>query len=99
LRQTVDVSAVDANDDAIERWLVIELRYDPDRRERRHVVIAAFDSKAECNRRLTELRKENRDADLSQRHCPVGYTAAQERRRVDWALRGFKKSRIRKRLK
>lgn len=40
MRQTVDVSEVDPKDDAIERWLVMELRYDPDRRERRNVVIA-----------------------------------------------------------
>jgi hypothetical protein len=97
LRQTVDVSEVDPKDDAIERWLVMELRYDPDRRERRNVVIAAFDSEDECNRRLIELRSEGRDADLSQQHYPIGYTAAQQRRRATSMLRGFKKARVRKR--
>ena len=38
---------VDAEDDSIERFIVCHYRYDPQRRERRHVVIAAFDSERE----------------------------------------------------
>jgi hypothetical protein len=91
------VGEVDAKDDAIERWLLLELRYDPDRRERRNVVVAAFDSEAECHRRFIELRLENRDAALSQQHLPAGYTAAQRRRRAESPLKGFKKARVRKR--
>jgi hypothetical protein len=97
LRQTVDVGEVDPKDDAIERWLVMEVRYDSDRRERRNVVIAAFDSEDECNRRLIELRSEGRGADLTHQHYPIGYTAAQQRRRATSMLRGFKKARVRKR--
>ena len=74
------MSEVDAKDDAIERWLGLEFRYDPDRRERRNVVIAAFDSQDECHRRFIELQLENRDAALSQQHLPAGYAAAQRRR-------------------
>jgi hypothetical protein len=98
-RQTVDVSEVDPKDDAVERWLVVEFRYDPDRHERRNVVVAAFDSEAECSRRLVELRSEHRDADLSQQHHSVGYSAAQNRKRSESMLKGFKKTRVRKRRK
>ena len=38
---------VDAGDDSIRRFIVWHSRYDPERRERRHVVVAAFDSQAE----------------------------------------------------
>ncbi len=91
------MSEVDAEDDAIERWLVLEFRYDPDRRERRNVIVAAFDSEDECHRRFTELQTDNRDAALSQQHRPAGYTAAQRRRRAESPLKGFRKARVRKR--
>jgi hypothetical protein len=41
------VSRVDPGDDSIERFIVRHYRYDPQRRERRHVVVAAFDSEPE----------------------------------------------------
>jgi hypothetical protein len=41
------VARVDPEDDSIERFIVCHYRYDPLRRERRHVVIAAFDSERE----------------------------------------------------
>ena len=36
---------IDPNDDSIDRWLVWHYRYDPERRERRNVVIACFDNR------------------------------------------------------
>jgi hypothetical protein len=41
------VARVDPDDDSIERFIVRHYRYDPQRRERRHVVVAAFDNKRE----------------------------------------------------
>ena len=38
------VAEVDPDEDTIARWVVAHYRYDADRRERRHVVVAAFDS-------------------------------------------------------
>jgi hypothetical protein len=38
------VAEVDPDDDTIARWVVAHYRYDADRRERRHVVVAAFDN-------------------------------------------------------
>ncbi len=36
---------IDPNDDSIDRWIVWHYRYDPERRERRNTVIAAFDNR------------------------------------------------------
>src|SRR5215510_12489059 len=41
------MAAVDPDDDSIQRYVVRDYRYDPDRHERRHVVVAAFDSQRE----------------------------------------------------
>jgi len=41
------VARVDPGDDSIERFIVRHYRYDPQRRERRHVVVAAFDNEPE----------------------------------------------------
>ncbi len=38
---------MDPDDDSIERFIVCHYRYDPQRRERRHVVVAAFDGERE----------------------------------------------------
>lgn len=38
---------VDPEDDSIERFIVCHYCYDAERRERRHVVVAAFDSERE----------------------------------------------------
>jgi hypothetical protein len=54
------VARVDPDDDTIARWVVRHYRHDPDRRERRHVVVAAFDTPeeydAEIQKRAEELR-------------------------------------------
>lgn len=41
------MARVDAEDDRIERSIVRHYRHDPQRRERRHVVVAAFDNEQE----------------------------------------------------
>lgn len=46
------MAEVDPEDDAIERFVVRHYRYDPDRRERRHVVVAAFDNEPEFMARI-----------------------------------------------
>jgi hypothetical protein len=61
------VARVDPDDDSIYRWVVRHYRYDADRRERRHVVVAAFDNAeefhADIEQRAAQLRagKECRD--------------------------------------
>jgi hypothetical protein len=41
------VARVDPGDDSIQRFIVRHYCYDPQRRERRHVVVAAFDDEQE----------------------------------------------------
>jgi hypothetical protein len=43
------VARVDPEDDGLRRYIVRHYRYDPERHERRHVVVAAFDSRREFN--------------------------------------------------
>ena len=45
--KTVLMAQVDPNDDEIERFVVRRYAYDPARRERRHIVAAAFDNSLE----------------------------------------------------
>ena len=52
------VPRVDPGDDGIERFIVRHFRYDPQRRERRHVVVAAFDNEPEFRACLDSLRDE-----------------------------------------
>ncbi len=39
--------SVDPDDDSIRRWVLRHYTYDPDRRERRHVTLGAFDTERE----------------------------------------------------
>ena len=48
------MAKVDPDDDGIYRWVVQHYRYDPDRRERRHVVVAAFDNPNEFHTDIEE---------------------------------------------
>lgn len=54
------MAQVDPEDDSIRRFIVRHYRYDPKRRERRHVVVAAFDNEAEYKTRLQEESAEIR---------------------------------------
>ena len=48
-------------DDGIRRFVVRHYRYDPARRERRHVVVAAFDNRREFNACFASLDAEIRN--------------------------------------
>ncbi|WP_155771378.1 hypothetical protein [Mycobacterium asiaticum] len=54
------MASVDPDDDSIRRYVVWHYRYDPDRNERRNVVVAAFDNpdewQAEVRNRAADLR-------------------------------------------
>ena len=50
------MAQVDPGDDTIERFIVRHYRYDPERRERRHVLVAAFDNEPEFNACLESVR-------------------------------------------
>jgi hypothetical protein len=52
------VARVDPGDDTIKRYLVRHYRYDPQRRERRHVVVAAFDDEQEFRACMDSVRDE-----------------------------------------
>ena len=52
------VAQVDPEDDSIERFIVRRYCYDPQRRERRHVVVAAFDNEQEFHACLDSVRHE-----------------------------------------
>ena len=48
-------------DDGIRRFVVRHYRYDPARRERRHVVVAAFDNRREFNACVASVEAEIRN--------------------------------------
>jgi hypothetical protein len=61
---------VDVADDGIRRFVVRHYRYDPERHERRHVVVAAFDNEVEFRALIDSI-----DADIRRRRAagePVG---------------------------
>ncbi|XVX21631.1 hypothetical protein ACQP1U_07160 [Actinomycetota bacterium] len=51
------MAEVDPGDDTITRWIVRHYRYDPERRERRHVVVVAYDNEAEYVARMDEVQR------------------------------------------
>jgi hypothetical protein len=52
------VARVDPGDDSIGRFIVRHYRYDPRRRERRHVVVAAFDNEPEFRACMESVQAE-----------------------------------------
>ncbi len=66
------VARVDPDDDSIRRFVVRHYRYDPDRRERRHVIMAAFDNKREYKACMEETAADIRAR--RERGEPVGST-------------------------
>jgi hypothetical protein len=73
------VAVVDPDDDTIARWVVRHYRYDADRRERRHVVVAAFDNPdefhAEISARAAQLRaRRERGDDVDRLEHITGHT-------------------------
>jgi hypothetical protein len=60
-------SNIDPNDDSIDRWLVWHYRYDPERRERRNIVIACFDNRRAFTRFLERSKADLNEAQLAGR--------------------------------
>ena len=56
---------VDPDDDSIRRWVLRHYRYDPHRRQRRHVFVAAFDDKREFE---AAMAREQRSLTQRQEH-------------------------------
>ena len=54
------VARVDPGDDTVKRFIVRHYRYDPQRRERRHVVVAAFDNEREFQACMDSVQAEIR---------------------------------------
>ena len=87
---------VDPTDDTIDRWIVQWYRFDPERHERRHTIVATFDNAAEMEAEVWRLTRQIRDrkrARMSEdvewisgvRHH-VGYKDEMAARRVAWAV-------------
>jgi hypothetical protein len=81
---------VDPDDDTIVRWVVTHYRYDPDRRERRHVVVAAFDNPDEFHgdiharaERLRAHRDSGEDVDRLERVTGRTYAVGYRRQQRD----------------
>jgi hypothetical protein len=49
------VAEVNAQDDSLRRFVVQHYRYDPERRERRNVVVAAYDNETEFLARINAI--------------------------------------------
>src|ERR1700727_2729080 len=84
------VAEVDPDDDSIARWVVAHYRYDADRRERRHVVVAAFDNPdefhADIHARAEQLRARREsgdDVDRLERITGRTYAAGYRRQQRD----------------
>ncbi|HXO79376.1 MAG TPA: hypothetical protein VN856_05740 [Mycobacterium sp.] len=80
------MAKVDPDDDSIARWVVAHYRYDPDRRERRHVVVAAFDNPDEFHADIqtrAEALRARRDSgeDIDRLEHITGHTYAAGYRR------------------
>jgi hypothetical protein len=87
------MAAVDPDDDSIDRWVVYRYAFDPDRRERRHRVVASFDNEAEFLELIARLGHEVRTSaaegrihpreHVSGQHLAAGYRSAQQARRLE----------------
>jgi hypothetical protein len=52
------MARVDADNDGIRRFVVRHHRFDPERRERRHVIVDAFDNRAEFEAQLESIQRD-----------------------------------------
>ena len=84
------VAVVDPDDDTVARYVVAHYRYDPDRRERRHVVVAAFDNPGEFHtdiqvraEQLRALRESGEDVDRLEHITGRTYAAGYRRQQRD----------------
>src|SRR5215813_8830971 len=87
------MAAVDPDDDSIDRWVVYRYAFDPDRRERRHRVVASFDNEAEFLELITRLGDEVRESvaegridpkeHVSGQYLAAGHRSAQQAQRLE----------------
>lgn len=85
---------VDPTDDSTHRFVLEHFRFDPDRNQRRNVVIAAYDNEAEfligCGEAQAELSKHQEEGraesveHLSGRVLPPGDAEQAQQRRAAW---------------
>lgn len=90
------MARVDPDDDTIERIVLRHYRFDPERRERRHVVLAAFDDEDEFRQAAdlanAELRSRRRAGEAEPiEHITgvvkqAGHDAQARRHRIEWRL-------------
>jgi hypothetical protein len=90
------MARVDPDDDTITRIVLCHYRYDPDRRERRHVVLAAFDNEEEywqAANEAGEALKIRQGAGLAEpiEHItgavkPAGYAEEARLKRAEWRM-------------
>jgi hypothetical protein len=52
------MASVDPADDSLRRFIVRHYAYDPDRHERRHIVVAVYDNEREFKDRIDRLSRE-----------------------------------------
>lgn len=52
------MARVDVDNDEIRRFVVRHYRFDPERRERRHVIVGAFDGRAEFEAQLASIQRD-----------------------------------------
>jgi hypothetical protein len=98
---------VDPADDTVQRFVVLHYRFDPARRQRTDVTVAAFDDETEFLQDLERRRRRLHDqqaaglAEAAERISGVvkeaGYAARQDARRAEWKRFSRKKHRARKR--
>ena len=60
-REVSRVPEVDPSDDSIWRWVMYHHRFDPERGERRNVIVAAYDNEAEFDADLEAFSRRIRD--------------------------------------
>jgi len=87
------VARVDLGDDSIKRFIVRHYRYDPQRRERRHVVVGAFDNEREfqacmegVQAEITRRRECGEPVDASEHASGVVYEPGYLRRAANGHL-------------
>ena len=59
------MALVDPEDDSITRFVVMHYRYDADRHERRHVIVAAYDNEVEFEEAIATVSAEIKHARAS----------------------------------
>jgi hypothetical protein len=87
---------VDPTDDTIDRWIVRWYRFDPERHERRHTIVAACDNAAQMAAEMSRLTRQLQDRKragmsedvewISGAHHHAGYKDEMAARRQAWAV-------------